>query len=193
MRELALGGLIAIAFGMGSYYATDHFGAFNYANVILGALALAYNALVLRDPLYWPYIAREAAEVLLARPEEIRKALVLTAAFVVLPIIAFIVMTRRDGRTMAFVILAAAAGPALNFWHVRADYEHRYNYGERGLTEAAAALEAVPSDKAQAKKVVVIGTVEADLHSVGKNIVAMMLKSGGFELHDVRENYVPAP
>ena len=44
MRELALGGLIAIAFGMGSYYATDHFGAFNYANVILGGMALAVAA-----------------------------------------------------------------------------------------------------------------------------------------------------
>ncbi len=44
MRELALGGLIAIAFGMGSYYATDHFGVFNYANVILGGLALTVAA-----------------------------------------------------------------------------------------------------------------------------------------------------
>ena len=44
MRELALGGLIAIAFGMGSYYATDHFGLFSYANVILGGLALAVAA-----------------------------------------------------------------------------------------------------------------------------------------------------
>jgi len=44
MRELALGGLIAIAFGMGAYYATDHFGFFNYANVILGGLALAIAA-----------------------------------------------------------------------------------------------------------------------------------------------------
>ena len=44
MRELALGGLIAIAFGMGSYYATDHFGIFNYANVILGGLAMALAA-----------------------------------------------------------------------------------------------------------------------------------------------------
>jgi hypothetical protein len=44
MRALALVGLIAIAFGMGSYYATDHFGAFNYANVILGGLALTVAA-----------------------------------------------------------------------------------------------------------------------------------------------------
>lgn len=44
MRELALGGLIAIAFGMASYYATDHFGVFSYANVILGGLALSVAA-----------------------------------------------------------------------------------------------------------------------------------------------------
>jgi hypothetical protein len=46
MRELTLGGLIAIAFGLGAYYATDHFGAFNYANVILGGLALAVAAVI---------------------------------------------------------------------------------------------------------------------------------------------------
>jgi methanogenic corrinoid protein MtbC1 len=33
--------------------------------------------------------------------------------------------------------------------------------------------------------VVVIGTVEADMHSVGKNIVAMMLRTSGFEVHDL--------
>jgi methylmalonyl-CoA mutase cobalamin-binding domain/chain len=31
----------------------------------------------------------------------------------------------------------------------------------------------------------VIGTVEADMHSVGKNIVAMMLRTSGFEVHDL--------
>jgi hypothetical protein len=44
MRELALGGLIAIAFGMASYYASDQFGVFSYANVILGGLAIAVAA-----------------------------------------------------------------------------------------------------------------------------------------------------
>ncbi|MCL4531605.1 MAG: corrinoid protein [Actinobacteria bacterium] len=54
------------------------------------------------------------------------------------------------------------------------------------MTEAGAVLEAsIPKDQIQSKKVVVIGTVEADMHSVGKNIVAMMLKSGGFEVHDL--------
>ena len=49
------------------------------------------------------------------------------------------------------------------------------------MTAAGAVLEAaIPTAQLQAKKVVVIGTVEADIHSVGKNIVAMMLKTGTF-------------
>ena len=47
---------------------------------------------------------------------------------------------------------------------------------------------AVPAGQAQAKKVIVIGTVEADQHSVGKNIVGMMLRSAGFEVHDLGVN-----
>ena len=54
------------------------------------------------------------------------------------------------------------------------------------MTAAGEILEAAaPRDSIKAKKVVVIGTVEADLHSVGKNIVAMMLRTSGFEVHDL--------
>jgi len=54
------------------------------------------------------------------------------------------------------------------------------------MTAASQVLEsAIPRESIPAKKVVVIGTVEADLHSVGKNIVAMMLRSAGFEVHDL--------
>ena len=54
------------------------------------------------------------------------------------------------------------------------------------MTAAGAVLEAaIPTAQLQAKKVVVIGTVEADIHSVGKNIVAMLLKSAGFVVHDL--------
>lgn len=35
------------------------------------------------------------------------------------------------------------------------------------------------------KGTVVIATVEGDLHDLGKNIVAMMLKANGFEVHDL--------
>jgi len=43
----------------------------------------------------------------------------------------------------------------------------------------------IPKESIPTKKVVVIGTVEADLHAVGKNIIAMILRSGGFEVHDL--------
>lgn len=112
--------------------------------LFLGALAFVYYLLVARDPLYWPYVAREAKEVLFAPYGDVNRALALTAAFAVLPLIAFAIMTRRGGRAMSFVILAAAAAPALDVWHARADYEHRYNYGERGIAAAAAALQTVP-------------------------------------------------
>jgi hypothetical protein len=39
-RELALVGLVALLFGLGSYYATDEFGTFSAANLALGAAAL---------------------------------------------------------------------------------------------------------------------------------------------------------
>ena len=47
---------------------------------------------------------------------------------------------------------------------------------------------AIPKEQITSKKVVVIGTVEADLHSVGKNIVAMFFRSGGFEVYDMGVN-----
>jgi len=47
---------------------------------------------------------------------------------------------------------------------------------------------AIPKEQITTKKVLVIGTVEADLHSVGKNIVAMFFRSGGFEVHDLGVN-----
>ena len=54
------------------------------------------------------------------------------------------------------------------------------------MTTAGAVLEAaIPKEQLQAKSVVVIGTVEGDIHTVGKNIVAMMLKSSGFVVHDM--------
>ncbi|MBC7236572.1 MAG: corrinoid protein [Chloroflexi bacterium] len=43
----------------------------------------------------------------------------------------------------------------------------------------------VPEGKLAEKKVIVIGTVEGDMHSLGKNIVAMMLRASGFEVHDL--------
>lgn len=54
------------------------------------------------------------------------------------------------------------------------------------MTAVADMLEpAIPEGEGYAKKVVVIATVEADMHSVGKNIVGMMMRAGGFEVHDL--------
>jgi len=41
------------------------------------------------------------------------------------------------------------------------------------------------SDKVQPKGVVVIGTVKGDLHDIGKNLVAMMLRGNGFKIVDM--------
>jgi corrinoid protein of di/trimethylamine methyltransferase len=38
---------------------------------------------------------------------------------------------------------------------------------------------------------VVIGTVEGDLHDIGKNLVAMMMKGSGFNVHDLGTNVTP--
>ncbi len=43
-------------------------------------------------------------------------------------------------------------------------------------------LKATPVSK---KGVVVIGTVKGDLHDIGKNIVVTLLRSSGFEVHDL--------
>ena len=46
------------------------------------------------------------------------------------------------------------------------------------------------SDATLAGKVV-LGTVEGDLHDIGKNLVAMMLEGGGFEVFDLGINVAP--
>ena len=54
------------------------------------------------------------------------------------------------------------------------------------MEEVGAILEKnIPSEQLQRKKVVVIATVQGDMHSVGKNLVSVMLRAGGFEVHDM--------
>jgi Predicted cobalamin binding protein len=43
----------------------------------------------------------------------------------------------------------------------------------------------IPKSETEKKKIIVIGTVQADVHSVGKNLVATMLKSVGFNIVDL--------
>jgi len=55
------------------------------------------------------------------------------------------------------------------------------------LMEAVGAIleKNIPAEKIERKKVIVIGTVQGDMHSVGKNLVATMFKAGGFEVPDM--------
>ena len=43
----------------------------------------------------------------------------------------------------------------------------------------------IPTTETEKKKIIVIGTVQADVHSIGKNLVATMLKSVGFNVVDL--------
>ena len=57
------------------------------------------------------------------------------------------------------------------------------------MTAASQVLEAaLPKETLATKKVVVIGTVEGDIHTLGKTIVTMMLRAGGFDVHDLGED-----
>ena len=38
---------------------------------------------------------------------------------------------------------------------------------------------------------VVVGTVEGDVHDIGKNLVIMMMQGAGFEIHDLAPMYRP--
>lgn len=49
----------------------------------------------------------------------------------------------------------------------------------------AICLEKIPEGQAQAKKVIVVGTVEGDVHDIGKSIVVSFLLANGFEVHDI--------
>ncbi|MDD2510406.1 MAG: corrinoid protein [Syntrophomonas sp.] len=57
----------------------------------------------------------------------------------------------------------------------------------KGLEVLKTAVTKAPEPKGR----IVIGVVEGDTHDIGKNIVAMLLESAGFEIHDLGRN-VPA-
>jgi 5-methyltetrahydrofolate--homocysteine methyltransferase len=46
-------------------------------------------------------------------------------------------------------------------------------------------------DKVEPKGLVVIGTVKGDLHDIGKNLVAMMLKGAGYKIVDLGADVAP--
>jgi dimethylamine corrinoid protein len=43
----------------------------------------------------------------------------------------------------------------------------------------------IPAGQLEKKRLVVIGAVQGDMHSVGKNLVSTMLRSGGFQVNDM--------
>jgi trimethylamine corrinoid protein len=55
------------------------------------------------------------------------------------------------------------------------------------MTVAVEILQAaLPAEKQQEKKgVIVLGTVEGDIHDIGKGIIATMLRVHGYEVHDI--------
>jgi corrinoid protein of di/trimethylamine methyltransferase len=72
----------------------------------------------------------------------------------------------------------------------------RFDEGEVFLPElmlAAEAMEAamavcnadLPEGKSKSRGVIVIGTVEGDVHDIGKAIVASYMRAAGFEVHDL--------
>ncbi len=79
----------------------------------------------------------------------------------------------------------------------------RWNRGEAFLPEVVAAAEIfkkcselvepalLSRDEKKAGHRVVIGTVKGDLHDLGKNLVAVMMRTAGFEVHDLGKD-VPA-
>jgi corrinoid protein of di/trimethylamine methyltransferase len=50
------------------------------------------------------------------------------------------------------------------------------------------ALDSSGKGKSTKKGTVLIGTVKGDIHKIGKDIVAMLLETGGFEVHNVGED-----
>jgi len=63
------------------------------------------------------------------------------------------------------------------------------------MTAGVAVLEAAITaggGKLEKKGVIIIGTVEGDIHDIGKTVVAAMLQANGYEVHDLGVE-VPAP
>jgi len=51
--------------------------------------------------------------------------------------------------------------------------------------------EAIPTDRGQARGRIVIGTVQGDVHDIGKTIVVCLLKANGFEVMDLGRDVAP--
>lgn len=64
----------------------------------------------------------------------------------------------------------------------------------RAMQRAMAVLEPELQRRADSRQVVgrvVLGTVQGDIHEIGKNLVGMMLATSGFEVHDLGVDVTP--
>ena len=62
----------------------------------------------------------------------------------------------------------------------------------KAMSESVAILKPLLSEEGvSARGTIIIGTVKGDLHDIGKNLVAMMCESAGFEVHNVGVDIEP--
>ncbi len=113
---------------------------------------------------------------------------------------------RKEAKSITEQALAESASPQAILEALKIgmdDVGRRFKANEIFVPEVLVAARAMKSSmellepvlaasgiKAQFR--VVIGTVEGDLHDIGKNLVAMMLKGSGFEVIDLGTNVSPA-
>ncbi|HMQ54254.1 MAG TPA: cobalamin-dependent protein [Anaerolineae bacterium] len=60
------------------------------------------------------------------------------------------------------------------------------------ISQKLEAIIAASGETAQTLGVVIVGTVQGDVHDIGKNIVATMLRAHGFEVIDLGRNVAPS-
>ncbi len=103
-----------------------------------------------------------------------------------------VVKEALDGNIPAKEILEKAMIPAMD------DVGSRFASGEAFIPELIVAAKAMEEGMTELKKqmdegirnkgLVVLGTVEGDIHSIGKNLVKMCLEGAGYDVFDIGEN-----
>lgn len=63
--------------------------------------------------------------------------------------------------------------------------------GEAMKAALSELLRAIPKEKAPTRGKIVIGTVQGDIHEIGKNVVAALLAASGFEVYDLGTDAAP--
>ncbi len=113
---------------------------------------------------------------------------------------AIIDLNEEDAVAAAEKVLAAGVDPSVAIRYAIADAAivvgEKFDSGEYYLPQlvisgdlmdtVSKVLEKnISKADAQRKKIIIVGTVQADVHSVGKNLVSTMLKAGGFQVVDL--------